>query len=201
MLLKTKRKVFKAYKILFIILIFSNFVKGQDEKYEEFIIRDRIYKPGCGWFKIATGSGYNWQLDTYESSSNICYSFRVKDSYLQMGYHVSSNRFFTYRSVQKLNDLYIAYGWRKESVKSNISVFAGPSYAYGGYYYNTDSLGIKWIKGFSEIGLFASAEYTFKIFYDLGLGFSLCGSYNKYYKVIALQVHFYFSGAFKGEIN
>lgn len=174
---------------------------GQNEKYEEFILGEKIYKPGCGWFKVASGSSYNLKRDAYESNTNLCYSFRIKDSYFQLGYHVSSDVFFTMRSYQKLNDLYISYGWRKETNKSNISVFAGPSFAYGGYYFDTDSINNKRYKGFSQVGIIANAEYTKKIYYDLGIGISLFGSYNKNYKVVGIMLHVYFSGAYKGQIK
>ena len=176
-------------------------VVAQDDKYEEFIIGDKIYKPGCGWFKIASGGSYNLGLETYESSTNLSYSFRIKDSYFQLGYHASSNTFFTIRSYQKLNDLYISYGLRKESKKYNISAFTGPSFSYGGYYFDTDSLGRKRYKGFTQLGLVINAEYTRKIFYDLGLGLSAFASFNGSYKVIGIQAHVYFSGAFRGKIN
>ncbi len=205
MYFRTKRKVFKTNKIKFllaiVIVLFANHVMGQDDKYEEFIIGEKIYKPGCGWFKLSTGTSYNIKREAYESSSNICYSFRVKNTYLQLGYHSSSDMFFTKRSSQKLNDLYISIGSRKETKKSNISVFAGPSYAYGANYFETNTLGLKYYKAFTRLGLIANAEYTFKIFYDMGLGLSIFGSYNERYKVAGIQLHVYLSGAFKGKIE
>jgi hypothetical protein len=185
--------------IIFILLSYS--LKGQENKYEEFIIGDKIYKPGCGWIKVGLGSSYNIKLKTNEKNINLSYSFRVKDSYFQLGYHASSDVFFTLRSYQKLTDLYGAMGLRKESKKYNISAFAGPSYAYGGYYFDADSLGKKRYKGFTDLGIVVNAEYTRKIYYDLGLGLSLFGSFNKSYSVIGIQVHIYFSGAFRGQIN
>lgn len=174
---------------------------GQEDKYEEFIIGNRIYKPGCAWIKVGLGTSYNIKLKTYEKNINLCYSFRVKETYFQLGYHASSDVFFTIRSYQKLTDLYGAIGMRKESNKSNISFFAGPSYAYGGHYFDTDTLGKKRYKGFTDLGIVVNAEYSRKIFYDLGIGLSLFGSYNKSYNVIGIQIHFYFSGAFRGQIN
>lgn len=174
---------------------------GQNDKYEEFIIGDKIYKPGSAWFKLSSGPSYNLNLETIESSSNLSYSFRVKDSYFQLGYHTSSNTFFTLRSYQKLNDLYVSYGIRRETKKTNISAFAGPSFSYGGHYFDTDPYGRKRYKGFTQLGLIINAEYTMKIFYDLGLGISAFGSFNRNYRVIGIQVHLYLSGALKGKIN
>ena len=172
--------------------------------YEKFIIKEKIYKPGSSWLKFGTGTGFNWSRYKAENNANITVSFRIKNMYLQTGYHVSSDKFFTQRSYQKLNDLYLAPGWRRETRKSNFSIFAGPSLAYGGtfdHYSTSNGVTSKWYRGFNQIGLFGSVEYTFKIFYDLGFGVSLYGSYNKFYKVTGIQVHFYFSGAYKGAIK
>ncbi len=180
---------------------FSVIAKAQDSTYSEIIIKNDVYKPGSGWLKIGEGYGYNTVSKTFELNTFVSFSFRIKNYYAQTGYHVSSDKFFTQKSLQKLNNLYIAAGMRKESQKSNISVFAGPSYSYGGYLFDTDSLGEKRYKGFTEMGLVVIADYTFKIFYDLGFGLSLYGSINKHYNVVGIQAHFYLSGAFKGEIR
>lgn len=198
---QVKKRINIKYFLPVYLFFITFIVSGQNDKYEEFIIGEKIYKEGCAWFKISSGTSYNVNLKTYESSSNLCYSFRIKDNYFQAGYHVSSNVFFTIRSYQKLNDLYVSYGLRNETKKSNVSVFAGPSFAYGGYYFDTDTIGRKRYKGFTQVGIVVNAEYTKKIYYDLGLGISLFGSYNKNYSVIGLQFHVYFSGAFKGAIK
>jgi len=194
----------KNYLLLcFVFFILS--ASGQKERYEEFIIKDKIYKPGSSWLKFGTGMGYSWYREAIEYNTNLAVSVRIKNVYLQTGYHVSSDKFFTQRSYQKLNELYLAPGWRKETLKSNISIFAGPSFAYGGTFDHYSTLnGVitkTWYRGFNQIGLFASAEYTFKIYYDLGFGISVYTSFNKYYNVTGIQAHFYFSGAFKGEIK
>jgi len=199
----------RSKKILFIIfidLLFSINLFSQNERYEEIIIKDKLYKPGSAWFKIGIGGSYNLKLKTFEVSSMLSASFRIKDYYFQTGYHVSSDKFFIKHAYQKLNDFYIAGGFRRETLKSNICAFIGPSYAYGAFYHHssTDSISHKevlWYKGFNEIGLVTSIDYTYKIFYDLGIGASIYCSYNKCYSVVGIQAHVYFSGAFKGKIK
>jgi len=201
---KSKVKIQVKYLLLFVTLFFVFTANGQGDKYEEFIIKDKIYKPGCSWLKFGVGNGYCWNRKVPEMNANLSFSTRIKNTYLQIGYHSSSDKFFTMRSSQRLNDLYLAIGKRKESLKYNLSVFGGPSYAYGGnfdHYSFTNGYTYKWYKGFTEIGLFASAEFTYKIFYDMGIGISLYSSYNKSYKVSGVQLHIYFSGALKGQIK
>lgn len=188
--------------LLFVFSVFSAF--SQDNKYEEIIIKDKIYKPGSSWLKIGEGYGYHYSLDEFELNTLISFTVRIKNVYLQGGYHVSCDKFFTKHSYQKLNDFYIATGWRKETNKANITAFIGPSYAYGGTLdHVTDTGGVhqKWYRGFNDLGIYGCIDYTFKLYYDLGFGLSLYGSANKSYSVIGLQAHFYFSGAFKGEIK
>lgn len=191
--------------LLFIVMLFFAFtVKGQDNKYEEFIIKEKIYKPGCSWLKFGVGVGYNWKHKENEQNLNLAFSFRAKNTYIQAGYHVSSDEFVTKGSGQKLNDIYVALGKRKETLKYNLSIFGGPSFAYGAnfdHYSVINGVTSKWYKGFSDIGLFASAEYTYKLFYDMGLGVSIYSSINKNYFVSGIQLHIYFSGAFKGQIK
>ncbi len=192
-------KIVISYLCVFIF--FSNYLIAQDNKYEEIIINNKIYKPGSGWLKVGEGYSYNSSLKSNEINTIVSLSFRIKNNYLQIGYHVSSDRFISQYTYQKLNNFYIATGLRKETEKKNISFFVGPSYSYGGYLFDNDSIGNKRYRGFSEIGFVAVADYTFKIFYDLGFGLSAYSSVNKNYTVFGIQAHFYFSGAFKGEIK
>jgi hypothetical protein len=97
--------------------------------------------------------------------------------------------------------MYLAAGWRRETQKSNLAVFGGVSRAYGANFHHADSLGRNYYRGFTAPGFYASVDYTFKIFYDLGLGVSLFESVNRSYNVTGIQLHVYFSGAFKGEIK
>lgn len=188
--------------LLFVISVCSAF--GQDAKYDEIIIKDKIYKPGSSWLKIGEGYGYHYSLKQFEPNTLISYTVRIKNAYLQGGYHVSSDKFFTQPSYQKLNDFYIAIGKRKETQNANIAAFIGPTYAYGGtlnHVVDTGGVVQKWYRGFNALGIYGCIDYTFKIFYDLGFGISLYGSINKEYNIVGIQAHFYFSGAFKGEIK
>lgn len=192
-------RIFRLSLLCF--LLHAIFLSAQNEKYEEFIHNNRIYKPGCNFFTIESGAGFNPSLNTIESSSALSYSFRVNNTYIRIGYHSSGNKFFTQRSYQKLNDIFGIFGYRTENMKYNFSVFGGPSYAYGAKYHHTDSLGMKWYKVFGNIGLFACASLSYKFLYDIGAGLSVFCSYNKDYMVAGLKINIFFSGAFKGQIK
>lgn len=193
-------------KIIFFIFLFFNmtWLSFSQESFEEFIIGNKIYKNGSNWFKTAQGIGYHFWLKQFEYNTTFAYNIRIKKIYMQFGYHVSSDVFLTKPTLQRLNDIYLTLGLRKEKRYFNIASFGGISYAYGGTLDHTewkDGKMTKWYKGFSQPGLFGTVDISFKPLYDVGIGVSLYGSINKYYNVAGIQLHLYLSGAYKGIIE
>lgn len=193
------------FLVLLTILLLNNaFYSHAQENNEEFIIGNKIYKSGSNWFKIAQGVGFHFWLNQFEYNTSFAYNIRIKKIYTQLGYHVSSDVFLTKATLQRLNDVYLTVGLRKEKRYLNIAAFGGLSYAYGGTLDHTewkDGKSTKWFRGFSQPGLFGTIDISFKPLYDVGLGLSLYGSINKYYNVAGIQLHFYLSGAYKGIIE
>jgi hypothetical protein len=187
-----------------VFLLTSTPVLSQDSKYDDLLIGSKLYKPYTGYFKVGIGWGYHRLLDQTEYNIDLSYTIRIGKLHIRPGYHLSADEFVTKRTYQKLNDLYFLGGWRSENKKWNLSAMAGPTFAYGATLaYRTDDEGklSDWYRGFSTIGLYGSVEITRKLFYDLGLGLSLYGSLNKEYDIVGLQIHFYFSNAYKGTIQ
>lgn len=201
MILKSQKYIL----ILIIAILCSNLTNAQqDSTNEEFIIGNKIYKGGSNWLKISQGVGYHFWLGQLEYNTTLAYSFRIKKLYFQLGYHVTSDEFFTKPSLQKLNDIYLCIGKRKEQKKYNLAYFGGLSYAYGATLDHREwNNGVisNWYRGFAKPGLFGTIDYTYKLTYDMGIGLSLYGSINQYYNVLGLQLHFYLSGAYKGQIK
>jgi len=188
--------------ILYIILLLPLLTLSQEN--EEFILGNKIYKPYTNWFKVGQGYSYHFILDQMEYNTTIAYSFRIKNYWFQAGYHVSSDKFFIKPSMQRLNDLFFLYGIRKETNKFNLATFFGLTFAYGGTFHHAEwSNGTltKWYIGFNQIGLYATADITYKPVYDMGIGISIFGSFNKKYNIAGIQLHLYLSGAYKGKIE
>jgi hypothetical protein len=114
-----------------------------------------------------------------------------------LGWHFSSSQIFSsqpfglVRSMEKLSDIHAGAGLRFEDRWYNFAFFIGPSFA------------TTWIpqtptvsKLNNQLGAHTELQFTFKYFYDLGIGTSLYGSFNKRYQVVGIQLHFYFSNAF-----
>lgn len=199
--MKFKHVFFILFTFLFLSISYYSLAQ---EKNEEFIIGNKIYKTGSNWFKIAQGVGYHVWLNQFEYNTTFAYSIRIKNIYTQIGYHVSSDVFLTKPTLQRLNDIYLTLGLRKEKRYYNLAAFGGLCYAYGGTLDHTewkDGKLTKWYRGFSQPGLFGTIDFSFKPIYDVGIGLSLYGSINKYYNVAGIQLHFYLSGAYKGIIE
>lgn len=186
--------------VINIIILFNSLIFAQEEK--EFIKNDAIYKRGSNWVTISSGLGYNFKLKTQETNADVSFALQAyKKLCLQSGYHLSSDEFFLNRSLQSLKDIHLGVGMRKEDSDFNYACFIGPSYSYGSYFYGTYLMNRKLYKTFRTVGLFANAQITYKLFYDIGIGLSLYTSINKYYQIAGVQVHLYLSGAYKGKIN
>ncbi len=186
----------------------SSKTSGQ-EKYEEIIIENKIYKPGSNWLSIGAGLSYNFDRVKIERDINVSYHQRIKNHHFNIGYHTSREESFLYISSQRLNDLYLGYGWRWEKQKTQQSLFLGTSYSWGGSFHHNetttiDSVTIELVpfyRYFVEPGLYVNYCLTYKFYYDLGLSANFFVSANQYYQVAGIRFSVYFSGAYKGKIE
>lgn len=190
----------KILLFLFLLIVVSGELLAQFTR-EDTVIVDKIYRPYSNYLLLSVGKSYNLKQIEMETSGEVGFVFRIVDQFFQAGYHISSDQFFLNRSYQKLNDIFVMYGFRKESTKRNMDIFLGISYAYGSTYSLTDSIGKKWYKGFSVPGIRISADYEWKFLYDIGIGLNGYAEWNSYYPIVGLKINVYFSGAFRGEIK
>lgn len=190
---------------MFLLCFLSGFgQKVESDKYDEFVNRNKIFKPYAGYLTLASGMSYNPYMASFEKSSSLGFHFRTGNIHFNTGYHVSSDRFFMRRSNQLLSDIFLTAGYRKDTVKSNFGIWAGPVYGFGStldHVEDADGVITEYYLSFHRIGFYAEAEYTFKLAYDFGLGISAYASANSAYQVAGLKLHVYFSGAFRGSIE
>lgn len=187
-------------KIVAFLICFNLFAQEENE----FILGNKVYRKNAPWFELGQGIGYNFYLGQKEWNTSFSYSFMLKKTYFQVGYHISSDVILIKSSMQRLNDFYLTIGKRKESRYYNFSIFAGGSYAYGGVLDHTErkeNIVIKWYRGFSQPGLFVRSSIVFKPIYDIGFGLSLYWSVNRYYNVTGIQLQLYLSGSYKATIE
>jgi hypothetical protein len=169
-----------------------------DRRFPEMKIGDKIYQTGSNWFTIGFGPAYSMTLERQELSMALAYHMRYKPVYFKFAYHFSDDQFFLdnqKRNVSFHNDIIAAAGLRYELNHFNLAFFIGPSFAMG-YIESPENplIGDRYI----GLGAVPELQLTYKFFYDIGIGTSLYGSFNKHYQAVGVRIHFYFSGAYRG---
>ena len=196
------------YFFLFLIplsLVFASPVNAQVEEEDEgavqidsrrFIHNGKIYKQNTPYLTLGYGAGYNYDQHSVEQNMTISYHHFINKVGVAIGFHSSSDEKIWWRSYQKLNDLHLMMGKRWEGLRYNGSAFVGPSYAYGSFVGWNDTYDKEWAFGFNTVGIVAEFQYTYRIFYDLGVGLTGYVSINKFTQVAGLQLHLFFSTAY-----
>ncbi len=162
-----------------------------------FIHNGKIYRDNSPYLTIGYGVGYNLDQDSVEQNLLISYHHFIKKFGVGAGLHNSRNgrrwEFFP----QKVNDVYLSLGYRMEGLKSNVGLFVGPSYAWGGYIkYDNTLEEDRYFTFRNALGMVAELQYTYKFLYDVGIGFTAYASVNKYTQVVGAQLHIFLSTAF-----
>lgn len=169
-----------------------------DRRFPEIKIGDKIYQTGSNYLTVGFGPAYSTTLERQELSMALAYHIRYKPIYFKFGYHYSDDQFFLSNRLLNIsyhNDIIAAAGFRYELDHFNLAFFIGPSLAFGRTEDPENSL-----VGYGYLGLGAVPELqlTYKFFYDIGIGTSIYGSFNKHYQAVGLRIHVYFSGAYRG---
>ncbi len=205
--------------LLSFFVLFSIRMKSQGRLnmpgFEDTVIQNKIYHPYANYLLVSYGVGFNFKQHNSEQAGSVFYTFRFKKHFFRVGYSVVSRNFILSRTLQKINDIAVLYGKRIETPTANFSFFAGITYSYGTYFYfyAPDERNTKVYMLFRKPGLYAELELTRKLFYDIGVGVSLFGTFNNAYKeyyrtatspfygAVGIKFNVYFSGAYKGEIG
>jgi len=194
-------------KISLVFLFLFTIKTAFAQESEIFVHNDKLYKTVDRWFSIGVGGSLNTELKEREVNFDAAFHQRIWKIYLQTGYHRCSDEFLydasllKSLSLQKMNDLYFGVGWRSSKLYSNVSFFTGPAYSYGSRFHHTDPISnADFFEAYNALGLYSNFNFTYKLFYDIGIGVSLYDSYNKYYHVYGFRFHIYFSGAFRKNV-
>lgn len=170
-----------------------------DKMFPSFKIGDKVYKTGSNWFTAGAGFGYTTNLRSQQTNFSLAYHRRYHAMYFNLGYHYSSDQFFLERPMIRLNDVHLGAGLRFELTHFNFAFFIGPSWSFGHLYDHSNDYGTDFYNAFHALGAHTELQFTWKFFYDLGIGTSLYGSFNKKYQVVGVQLHFYFSSAYRAK--
>lgn len=206
------------YKIVVFTLLFtvlSSILLGQDDpfqkgnttrpltkwekKFGEVKYGENIYRKGSNWFNFGFGPSYHIETGDVNQSIALTYYHRYKGVFFNAGWHFTSPQFISFkplgivRSMQLLNDIHAGAGLRFEDRWYHFGFFIGPSFATT---WLPDELKPNKSDIRHQLGAHVELQLIFKYLYDLGIGVSAYGSFNKRYQVAGLQLTFYFSNAF-----
>lgn len=206
-----KKRLLKYFPaLLFFTVLFSGFAIAQgvnprsteplskwDRRFPEIRVGDKIYQTGSNWLTFGAGPGYSTTLGKQQVNMALAYHFRYKPVYFKLGYHYSDKNFFWQeRDLSFNNDIVTAAGIRIEENHFNLAFFVGPTIAFGSIEnIDNENLG----EMYYALGVMPELQLTYKYFYDLGIGLSLYGSFNKQHQCVGTRLHFYFSGAYREE--
>lgn len=172
-----------------------------DKKFGEVKYKNNVYKKGSNWFSFGLGGGYHIGSDSWNQSFALAYHYRFRGVYFNAGWHYSTSKLIGVQNhklrilhqMEFLNDFHLGAGLRTEGRWHNIGFFIGPSCATT-LIPNSENSAVSTFH--TQLGAYVETEFIFKYLYDMGIGVSLFGSFNKRYQVAGLQLTFYFSNAF-----
>ena len=167
-----------------------------DKMFPQIKFGDKVYKTGSNWILFGYGKGYSTNFRKPQTNMSLAYYHRYHAMYFNFGYHFSGTQFFLKRPVEWYNDIHPGAGLRLENRWMHFGFFIGPTWAFGQVFDYSDAYGTDYYRYFHTIGAHTEIQLTFKYFYDLGIGTSLYGSFNRQYQVVGIQLHFYFSSAY-----
>jgi hypothetical protein len=158
---------------------------------KEIIIKGRRYRVYNSWMNIGPGEGFNSNLALPQNILNVDLNIRIYKDYYQLGTFLGGDRFGSYNTY----NAHLAYGRRITDERRNMFLCLGPSYSWG--YPFKQGIYLPYI--YTVFGLYAQAQYIFKLTYDIGIGLSAFADVNSRQTVTGLSLELYLSSAYRGE--
>ncbi len=165
----------------------------EDELKKERTIRGNRFKVFNNYVNFGTGFGRGIENNKSWNPTAVEYNFHIKRSYFMFGYQRTDlSGFINKPRRNRMNDLHLCYGFRKETKVLNIAYYGGISRPWG---IMNDTL------SFKTYGVYAEAQFIRKLFYDVGAGISIFGHYNQYMSLFGIRIDIFLSGAYQGKMN
>jgi hypothetical protein len=149
-------------------------------------IHNNYLTAGVGYF------GTNLRSDI-QRPFGLDFQFHIKTHHFQLGGLISGNDLFGVNNIS----FHTGYGWRKETTKSNLAIFAGLNYSYG-VYPVLDTANTALPKFYNNIGAYICAQAIKKLTYDIGIGLEFYGEINETQVMGGIKFLLFFSGSYRG---
>jgi hypothetical protein len=168
-----------------------------ERRFGEIRYGENIYRKGSNWLNFGLGYGYHINKEALNKNVSLTYYHRYKGMFFDAGIHYSSPKIVRLKplgfekTMERLIDTHAGAGLRLENRWLHFGFFIGPSFATTW----TPESKVKSLIHYN-LGAHIEAQLIYKYLYDLGVGLSFYGSFNKRYQVAGIQLTLYFSNAF-----
>ena len=192
------QKVFLQLSIALCFLAMGNVALAQEKQRKDELKMERnIYgnrfKVFNNYVNFGSGVGRSIESSKILNPTAIEYNFHIKRSYFLFGYQrTDASGFLNKPKLNRMNDVHLCYGFRRETKALNIAYYGGISRPWG---VMNDTL------AFRTIGIYAEAQFVRKLFYDVGAGITIFGHYNNMMSLFGIRLDIFLSGAYQGKIN
>ena len=173
--------------------VYAQEKQREDELKKERTIRGNRFKVFNNYVNFGSGIGRAIEDSRGWNPTAMEYNFHIKRSYFMIGYQRTDvSGILNKPKRNRMNDIHLCYGYRKESKALNVAYYGGISRPWG---MMNDTL------SFKTIGIYAEAQFVRKLFYDVGAGISIFAHYNNFFPLFGLRVDIFLSGAYQGKMN
>ena len=192
------QKIIKLLSIALCFLAIGNVALAQEKQRKDELKMERnIYgnrfKVFNNYVNFGSGIGRPIESSKMLNPTAIEYNFHIKRSCFLLGYQrTDASGFLNKPKQNRMNDVHLCYGFRRETKVLNIAYYGGISRPWG---IMNDTL------SFRTIGIYAEAQFVRKLFYDVGAGITIFGHYNSMMSLFGIRLDIFLSGAYQGKIN
>lgn len=156
---------------------------------EEIIYDNKRYRIHNCYLTLGPGFLQTTIRKDLQRAIGLDFHFPIRRQHFQVGVQMSGESFGSNNNIQG----HTCYGFRKEKSRSNLAVFAGPSFYTG---VETGSMGEAVF--YQGVGLYGCAQVVTKLAYDIGIGAELFGDISPKQGMVGLKLIVFFSGAYRG---
>ena len=179
----------------------SKLYKEDYNKKKEIKVDGKKYRIYSNYLTLGAGKAYNSAWDDILFNPALDFNFHLQKSRFQAGGLLQGR---TYGDNQLIH-FHLCYGYRKESYKYFWAIYGGLSYMTGHTPIRSKGIGGKdsvlIYPTVSSNGIYAAAQFFYKVKFDYGIGLTIFGDANKYQSMVGARIELFFSGAYRGTIR
>jgi hypothetical protein len=158
-------------------------------KQEEIIHDGKLYRVHNNYLSFGAGIIASSIRDEIQRTIGVDFQFPIQKAHFQVGVVMSGESYTSNNTLQA----HLCYGLRKETTKTNLAAFIGPSFYTG---VTEDAAGEALF--YEGVGAYICFQAIAKVKYDVGLGLELFGEVNAAQSMIGIKVIAFFSGSYRG---